>query len=302
MQTYNLQAFITVAELGSFSRAAEQLFLSQSTISKRVATLEQELKCQLFDRIGHRICLTEAGQTLLPRAKQIIDQVEDSRREIHNLSGEVRGTLSLGTSHHIGLHRLPEILKSYTKKFPQVKLDLHFMDSEAICEAVLNGTLEIGIATLPDEPAAGLETTLIWDDPLHFVCGNDYPFATNNTVTIEELANHPAILPPKESATHQILARLFEKHGHQLKTSIATNNLETIKMMVSINLGWSLLPQTMLCKSTLNIKVNKIKLQRRLGVVRNRNRSLSSGAARLIELLMGNTLSTTKNGRYDNDE
>ena len=285
MQTYNLQAFITVAELSSFSRAAEQLFLTQSAISKRVANLEQELECQLFDRIGHEVHLTEAGSTLLPRAKQIISDVEDSRREIHNLSGEVCGVLSLGTSHHIGLHHLPAILKSYTRKFPKVELDLHFMESEAICEAVLNGTLEIGIATLASEPPNGLISALSWDDPLEFVCGHEYPLSQKQTISIDELASYPAILPPKESATSKILSSLFEEHDQQLNTTMATNNLETIKMMVSINLGWSLLPKTMLSNSINNIGVNKIKLQRKLGVVHNRKRSLSNAGAKLIELL-----------------
>ena len=134
-----LEAFVTVAEQGSFSRAAEALHLTQPAISKRVAALESELDARLFDRIGRKVNLTEAGDALLSNARRILQELEESRRVIANLSTEVRGRLSLATSHHAGLHRLPPVLRIYTKQYPQVELDLHFMDSESACSAVEHG-------------------------------------------------------------------------------------------------------------------------------------------------------------------
>ena len=109
-----LKAFVMVAEHRSFSMAAEKLFITQPAISKRIAGLEQELNCQLFDRIGRNVVLTEAGIALLPRANNILRQVEETRRAMTNLSGEVSGALSMGTSHHVGLHRLPIVLRQFT--------------------------------------------------------------------------------------------------------------------------------------------------------------------------------------------
>ena len=114
MDTNSLRTFITTAELESFSLAAEQLYLTQPAISKRIAALEEELGAKLFDRIGRHVSLTEAGRTLLQRARIILQEVEDSRRLISNLSGTVSGRLSIGTSHHIGLHRLPPVLRRYS--------------------------------------------------------------------------------------------------------------------------------------------------------------------------------------------
>ena len=149
MDIDSLQAFIAVAENQSFSLAAEHLYLTQPAISKRIAALESELDTRLFDRIGRKVELTESGNALLPRARNILLDVEDSRRAISNLSGKITGKLSIGTSHHIGLHRLPPVLRSFTKKYPEVELDLHFMDSEEACQAVAHGDLELGIVTLP---------------------------------------------------------------------------------------------------------------------------------------------------------
>lgn len=107
MDLANLNAFIAIAETGSFSGAGERLHLTQPAISKRIAGLEQQLKVRLFDRLGREVSLTEAGRALLPRAYQILNVLDDTRRALTNLTGEVSGRLTLATSHHIGLHRLP---------------------------------------------------------------------------------------------------------------------------------------------------------------------------------------------------
>ena len=98
MDILNLQTFISVSDAGSFSRASEQLFITQPAVSKRISALEQELGIPLFDRIGKKVQLTEAGHALLPSAKKILAELEESRRAISNLSGKVSGSLKLGTS------------------------------------------------------------------------------------------------------------------------------------------------------------------------------------------------------------
>ena len=107
MDSLSLNAFVVVAEQGSFSRAAELLFVTQPAVSKRIVKLENELKTQLFDRIGRNVALTTAGQHLLPKAKAILEAMENTSHELTNLSGAVGGRLRIATSHHISLHRLP---------------------------------------------------------------------------------------------------------------------------------------------------------------------------------------------------
>ena len=153
MDLANLNAFIAIAETGSFSGAGERLHLTQPAISKRIAGLEQQLKVRLFDRLGREVGLTEAGRALLPRAYQILNVLDDTRRALTNLTGEVSGRLTLATSHHIGLHRLPPILRTFTRQYPNVALDIQFLDSEVAYEEILHGRAEV--AVVPPAPPGG---------------------------------------------------------------------------------------------------------------------------------------------------
>ena len=122
--------------------------MTQSAFSKRVAQIEQQLGALLFDRIGSAVRLTEAGNSLAYRANLILQQVENTERAIRNLNGEIRGNLSLATSHQTDFWRFPHVLSRYTAKNPKVSLDLHFMDSEVAHERIIHGELEMAIITL----------------------------------------------------------------------------------------------------------------------------------------------------------
>jgi len=279
-----LKAFLAVAETASFSVAAEQLHLTQPAVSKRVAALEEELNTRLFDRISRKISLTEAGRQLLPRAQQMIYELEDIRRSISNLNGEVGGKLTMGTSHHIGLRRLPPSLKRYSRRFPGVQLDIRFMDSETACSAVLQGDLELAIVTLPTESISNLSTQSIWHDPLLFVVSTEHPLASRRQVSLTDLIKYQAVLVAKGTYTQRILERALQPLGLSLKIGMATNYFETLKMMVSIGLGWSLLPETMTHDPELKVlDIPELRLSRTLGAVTHANRSLSNAAQAMVD-------------------
>ncbi|ASK34011.1 LysR family transcriptional regulator [Alcanivorax sp. N3-2A] len=285
MDTQSLNAFMAVAESGSFSGAAERLFLTQPAVSKRIAQLEQQLGARLFDRIGRRISLTEAGRALLPRARQVLLELEDMGRVIGNLTSAVGGTLRIGTSHHIGLHRLPPVLRRFSREYPEVKLDIDFIDSEEAWEAVLHGDLELGVVTLPPEPDSRLLSEVIWHDPLVFMAAPEHPLAGREHLPLATLTDYSAILPSPVTFTRGIVERLFGEQGLSLNISMSTNYLETIHMMVSIGLGWSVLPQTMLDDSVVRLNVDTPLPLRQLGVVTHPRRSRSNAAAAFLGLL-----------------
>jgi len=285
MDTNTLHAFLAVAARGSFSLAAEQLFLTQPAISKRIAALEEELAVRLFERLGRRVLLTEAGRTLLPKAKHIMAEMEESRRLIANLSEEVRGTLQLATSHHIGLHRLPDILRNYSRLFPQVELDLHFLDSEAGCAAVAAGELEMAVVTLPEDPPDKLEIHPVWDDPLMLMVSREHLLADSDTAT-DMLSHHPAILPEKGTVTRRLIENGLAAHKVMLKVGVETNYLETIRMLVSAGLGWSVLPLSMLGEDLVCIDLPGASFNRQLGIVTHRNRTLSRAARMFYDILL----------------
>ena len=280
-----LAAFLQVADSGSFSTAAGVLHLSQPAVSKRIALLEQRAGRRLFDRIGRRVHLTEAGRTLLPYARRVLQDLEDGRRALSLLAARVAGRLSIGTSHHIGLHRLPPVLKRYTHDFPDVDLDLHFMDSEVACQAVVAGRLEIGIVTLPLQPLPALDSAEVWPDPLAVVVAPEHPLARRRRIRLKELAAHPAVLPDEATYTHRIIKAELARHGVQPRVLLATNYLETLKMLVAIGLGWSVLPRSMLDRSVRALATPGFAPARSLGVVWHRDRTLSAPARRLIAQL-----------------
>ncbi|MCK5873863.1 MAG: LysR family transcriptional regulator [Alcanivoracaceae bacterium] len=285
MDTHSLQVFISVADTGSFTGAGEQLFLTQPAISKRIAQLEEQLGARLFDRIGRQIHLTEAGQALLPRARAVLREMEDISRSITNLSGRVAGKLRIGTSHHIGLHRLPPILRQFSRQYPEVQLDIHFIDSEEAWEGVLHGDLELGVVTLPPQPDPRVQQTLVWDDPLVFMAAPEHPLAKEKKVTLEMLTSYSAILPSPVTFTRRIVEELFRQQSLTLDISMSTNYLETIHMMVAIGLGWSVLPASMLDDQVRALPVQGVHIRRELGVVTHPSRSPSNAARCFIELL-----------------
>ena len=280
-----LQAFLAVAESGSFSRAAERIYLTQPAISKRIATLEKELDVRLFDRIGRGIHLTPAGEALLTRARHVLKELEDVKRGIANLSGAIAGELLVATSHHIGLHRLPGLLKRFHETYTQVRLNLQFMDSEKACQAVARGDLELAIVTLPPKAAAPLKTEKIWDDPLDIVVSPGHPLARELHITMSRLLDYPAILPGPGTYTREIILNAFGRLRDRIQVGMATNYLEVLKMLAAIGLGWSALPRTMLDAGLRVVKLEKGEIKRELGIVTHEKRTISNAGQAMIRII-----------------
>ncbi len=285
MDIAGLQAFVTVADSGSFSLAAERLRLTQPAVSKRLAALETELGTRLFDRLGRAVRLTEAGSVLLSRARCILAEVDDTGRALRNLSGAVGGPLVLATSHHIGLHRLPPVLRIFSGRYPQVRLDMRFMDSELAGAAVLRGEVELAIITLPSRVEPPLEALPLWSDPLTAVASPAHPLAKWKAVAPGSLGEHPAILPGEATFTRRLIEEGLARLGVTPLVAFSTNYLETIKMMVAVGLGWSVLPRTMRDGELVELAVAGLQLERTLGVVRHAGRTLSNAARAILATL-----------------
>ena len=285
MDTQNLRAFLLVAESGSFSSAAKKLHLTQPAVSKRVAQLEAQLNVSLFDRIGRRISTTEAGEALLPHARAVHLELQAAQQSVRDLDGEVRGRLRLATSHHIGLHRLPPLLSFFSKAFPAVQLDIDFMDSEQAYELTLQGEVELAVVTLAPAPVSSLVTRPIWRDPLDFMVQQGTELALKKTVGLKELSQHAAILPGLSTYTGQIIKSLFEQRSLPMQVAVTTNYLETIRMMASVGLGWTVLPRSMRNSSLATVPVRDAFIERMLGTVHHEGRTLSRAARAFIEAL-----------------
>ncbi len=285
MDTHSIKVFLAVAEYESFSLASEKLHLTQPAVSKRIAQLEEQLGHRLLDRMARSVSLTEAGKLLLPYAKQILSSIDETQQAMNDLSGETSGQLRLAISHHIGLHRLPGVLKSYVAKYPKVCINIEFMDSEVAYEGIQHAKFDIAVNTLAPQSQSSIIDRQIWHDPLVLTISRDHPLAARTQVDMALLGKYPAVLPGMSTYTGRMIKQLFDEKDVTLNASMATNYLETVKMMVSVGLGWSLLPKTMVDDSVRMLCCQGIDLARRLGYIHHKERTLSNAArAFLTEL------------------
>lgn len=285
MDIANLRAFAAVASCQSFSLAAEQLHLTQPAVSKRIAVLEAELNVGLFDRLGRHIELTEAGRALLERVPDVEQSLRLAEDAVRQLDGEVTGPLHIATSHHIGLHRLPPILSAYQRAYPCVQLDIEFLDSEQAYERLRIGNIELAVVTLAPGNVSQLESETLWEDGLSVMVARDHPLANEQSLEIDRLALFPAVLPGLDTFTGQIVHRHFASLGETLDLRMATNYLETLRMMAIVGLGWTLLPDTMATDDLVRLEVRDTQLSRTLGLLRHSERSLSRSAQAFVDLL-----------------
>ena len=285
MQISQLTAFLAIAELQSFSLAAERLHITQPAVSKRIRQLEDNMKTTLFDRIGKKSFLTPNGQALLPHAERILLEVKTYKSSLAREHDKPSGILSLATSHHVGLYRLPQVLRDFKIQYPEVDLELHFMDSEDACIAIANNELELAIVTLPEIPDERLNLEPIWIDLLQIVLAPDHPLASLTNIDSHQLLEYPAILPSAGTFTRKIINNFFTVSKDSMKVILETNYLETIKVMVSANLGWSMLPISMLDNTVIGKPLGRREIKRSLGIVTRQNRTLSLSSRALITML-----------------
>lgn len=285
MQINQINAFLAVAEFESFSLAAERLHITQPAVSKRIGQLENNLRVELFDRIGKRSILTPNGKAFKPHAERILQELQSYRSSLSQQQLTPSGSLSFATSHHIGLHRLPQVLRDFKIQYPQVDLDLHFMDSEDACTAIANNELELAIVTLPEDADDKLVCEAVWIDDLVVVMAADHQLASLREIDPSQLLEHAAILPSIGTFTRKIINSLFAASKDQINIILETNYLETIKVMVSANLGWSILPRSMVDSSLTSHHLSGLDAHRPLGIVTRKHRTLSLSSSAMIELL-----------------
>jgi DNA-binding transcriptional LysR family regulator len=283
MDAHLLEAFVNVIDQGSFSEAAERLHLTQPAISKRLSALENLVGNRLIDRSNRTIRLTDAGARLLPHARRIIDEVHNARLALSDRRGNVAGRLSVIASHHIGLHHLPAWLRRLNREYPEVFLELKFMDSESALDLMEKRTAELAFVTLSESMGSAFEVATRWEDAMAFVASPEHPLAAIGKPSLADLAQYDALLPETGTATYRTVSRLFLDEGLALKLQIPTNYLETIKVMAGVGLGWSVLPVSMVDESLVRLPVS-YEISRLLGGIRLKGRSLSPQAKALLAI------------------
>ena len=278
------EAFVKVMETGSISQAADLLFITQPAVTKRIHSLEEYFGVKLFESAGRGVKATHAAHSLLPKVKNWLNELGDIHHTLSHEQDQIQGKLKIGTSHHIGLHHLPCHLTQYVQQFPDVTLDVHFVDSEQAHEQVLAGDLELAFLTLPPQGDERLSYVTIWNDPLVFVVAPFHPLAQKQNLRLEDLIEYPSLLPAAQTYTSQITLAEFEKKGLKPQVTMSNNPLESIRMLVSIGLGWSVLPKTLLNQDLKQLDIAS-DMNRQLGMVWHPARTQSRAVLALIEMM-----------------
>src|SRR5450759_5741516 len=198
-----LITFMEVAKLGSFSRAGHKVFRSQSAVSAQIRQLEQEYGDRLLDRSGKDVTLTPAGRVLFAYAERLLQMRDESLLAVADQGTSPRGTLVIGANEATCLYVLPDVFAKYCRLYPEVQFSIYRNFSYKIAEKLENGTIDVGIITLPSK-SAKMKTRPIFRDQLMWMVDPQNPLAKHDTVSIAEIARQPMLLP-KTGYTRRVM-------------------------------------------------------------------------------------------------
>ncbi|MFE2097981.1 LysR family transcriptional regulator [Streptomyces sp. NPDC059468] len=239
MELRLLVTFEKVATVLSFTRAAAELSYAQSSVTSQIRTLESDLGVELFDRLGSRIRLTEAGGRLLPYARQIIELAEEARAAVTGAE-EPSGTLTVGTMESLTSYRLPPLLEYFHHRHPKVRLALRTTIGDETRRALRQGTYDVGFLMEEETEHPGLESAVLAVEPLALVAAPGHPLA-GRSVTTADLTGQ-ALLATEPGCAYR---DLFERELTALKPVefMEFGTIEATKRAAAAGLGTALLPE-----------------------------------------------------------
>lgn len=242
MELHQLRGFVTVARTGSFTRAAEELLLSQPALSLQVKALEKSVGEPLFERQGRRLLLTPAGHVMLKRAEQILGLVQQAGEEVQSLKGLTGGRLVIGTNDSNCLYVLPEPVQLFRTRFPDVELHLTNSHSTQVVAWVAEGQADFGLVTLPVLNPS-IETRPLFRRKDVLVCAPGHPICEQAAVTPEDLVAHPLLLLDRGSVSRGLFDQVLAEVGLLPQIVMEVGSIEVIKRYVEIGLGISIIPR-----------------------------------------------------------
>lgn len=289
MNPYQLKSFLAVAKHRSFSRASEELHLTQPCISKQIKALEDFLEVKLFHRLGRSIQLTEAGEVLLVHAQRALQALAEAEEAIADLKGLERGHLRISAASTIGIYMLPGALGLFKAQYPGIEISLAITNKEQVLSDVLSHGSELGFVGPPIRyPELAKEKYLL--DELMFVVAPSHRLADQESVPVQEIVGEVFILREKGSGTREIMEEELARLGISLKKAMELGSTEAIKQAVAANLGVSIISKYAI---TLEIMMGRLcaahipelNLKRQLYVVWHKEKILSRAAQAFCALL-----------------
>jgi DNA-binding transcriptional LysR family regulator len=242
MEIRQLRAFIAIAELGTFTAGAQRVHITQAAISMQIRQLENELGAKLFIRAPRRVMLTEAGEQLLQRARQILRDHDAAVDEIAELAGAERGRLRIGSaSAMVTTDVLPSLLKALRQQHAGAEVTVSSGTSEALVQQILAGELDLAFVSLPVE-ARGINTERLSQDQLVAVASPRHRLAKQRTISAYSLAGEKLILGERGGNTRRLIDQFFAQAGVTLQVSMELSRQAAIRRMVEEDMGVGIVP------------------------------------------------------------
>lgn len=289
-----LEIFVKIVDLKSFSKAAKVVFLAQASVSERIATLEKMVGVRLLDRLGREITPTKAGELLYKHAILLLDMKKTACLEMQEFMGVKRGNIVLGGSTIPGEYILPRILGLFCREYPSVSVNLSVADSVSIETRVSDGGLELGVI--------GSKTTKkslicqeLWADELVLAIPAKHRWTGRKTISLEALFEEPFIFRESGSGTFKIFDKYLRANGtrglNSLKAVARLGTSTAVKEGIKAGLGVSILSsralETELASGVLKtLKVENLRMHRSFYLIRDRRRIASPLCRALCDFLM----------------
>jgi DNA-binding transcriptional LysR family regulator len=250
-----LRVFHVAAKVRSFTRAAAALFLTQPGISKHIKELEEYYGTRLFDRLGKKVVLTQAGEILYEKTETIFNMIDKLKEELDELQGLTRGVLNIGSSITIGIYILPTVLGRFRSLYPNIDVHMDIALNQQIAEMIISNSVDFGFLGAPvHDERVTLEP--FFKDELVLIVPSNHEWAHRNAIEPHELLRQPFILSRRGSGTRSVIGERLGRIGISLKNTLEFGNTEAVKKAVEAGLGVSIVSRI------------AIRREERLGVIR----------------------------------
>ena len=254
MEIRQLKSFLAVARLLSFNRAADQLHYAQSSISAQIRTLEEELKVRLFDRLGRRIMLTEAGERLVRYAEKMVALEKETTAEIADEEAPA-GALTIRIPESYGICRLPSGIKRFHDQFPRVQLNFITCSHEGLQEDLRKGVTDLAFLLTESVRTADLEVEMLGVEPIVLVAPAGHRLAASKRVRTADLAGETLLLSKVDCSYRKQFEQILNDQGVALPPAIIFHSVAALKQCAIQGVGVTILPEVMVRRDILRGKL-----------------------------------------------
>ncbi|GAB1539458.1 LysR family transcriptional regulator [Scytonema sp. NUACC21] len=250
MRLEQLQAFLAIAETGSFQAAARKCGVTQSTISRQIQALEEDVGLELFHRTS-QAKLTLAGERLLPRARKICQEWQSATQEISDLLAGKQPELCIAAIHSLCAYYLPPVLQQFCHNYPEVQLRVTSLGSDRALKVLKDGLVDLAIVMNNRFLTAGKEMVVevLYDEPIEVLIGNNHPLAKHEHIPWSELVRYPQVVFKDGYGMQRLVQDRFERLEAQLQAALEVNTLDAFRGVVRQGELVALLPYSALVEA-----------------------------------------------------